>query len=568
MPSLAEIVLEGGRLRSDALRRNAEIVANQQRNSGLLWGSLLSNTGNNIAQTIQHAQEYKAEAPMRAAQLQQQQNQNELTSLQLGQAKVQTSDADKAKQKTAAVNKLMGSILTQGEDGFPMYDPAKATKVFTEAGMADQLPDQLKIIDGINTSTQKWRQAHADAIGSLAVSVANQGYDPDVARNQIKYGAANGMLTADEAKQTLAAIDADPAHVKQIVDTLIGHASPDIQKLVKQPSYEAVSAGGGVLNKNTGVVAPGLPPKPANVEAKNMRVNGKDVPLNFHPDTGKYTDPNTGAEVQGAVPIPSAAAVNLQMAGQTPTTPIDASRPDSATGNKVDKAIGITPNALYQGGLTFALKGTLPAGSRSMAAMPAQKAIQNKAGALAEAAGVDLPQLQQEYAAASASTKSLTSRYQFTSTAAQAANENIAYALELSPTISRTDVPAVNRFTQWLQHETGGGGQLPQLSQFELALYTAAREYAKVTSGSAASISELSQTASQKVDQLINAAQTPDQFKAVTGAMQRDMTNIMGPMYRQLQNTNDVGPSLRKFMEFVGGGQGKPAGKKDSLGIR
>jgi hypothetical protein len=55
MPSLAEIVMEGGRLRSDALRQRAQIVADQQRQNGLIWGSSLANAGQTIAQGIQQA---------------------------------------------------------------------------------------------------------------------------------------------------------------------------------------------------------------------------------------------------------------------------------------------------------------------------------------------------------------------------------------------------------------------------------------------------------------------------------------------------------------------------------
>jgi hypothetical protein len=596
MPSLAEIVMEGGRLRSDALRQRAQIVADQQRQNGLIWGSSLANAGQTIAQGIQ-----QANSP-----------QEKLANINLKEKQKSIADDEKATNIFATMSRQgahpedIANALDQA--GLTGHGSAVRTQLQTNmAAQSKAITDHLAQTEGAlklgehvlaGIHDEPTFQAATKALpGMLGPELSNYvmqqlgpTYDP------AKVDAVRAMaqdpqtrIASDKAAMEKITVGLGQAKTKAEIDkvltegasSLLSNAKDqndwnDKLKLIGQgsPSVAAKFPAQFSPENAKAALQIGMTPneisqrsRAANVEAKPMRVNGKDVPLNFHPDTGKYTDPTTGAEVTGAVPIPSAASVNVQLAGQQPTTPIDASRPDPAAGNKVDHVIGLTPNALYQNALTFALRGALPAGSRSAAAIPAQKAIQNKAAAIATAAGVDLPELKQEYDAASASTRALTQRYQLVSSSAQSAKDNIAYALELSPTIARTDIPAVNRFTQWLQHETGGGGQLPNLSQFELALYTAAREYAKVTTGSAASISELSQSAAQKVDQLINAAQTPEQFKAVTDGMQRDMGNITGPLFKTLQNINDVGPNLKRFLEFVGGGAPKASGK-DPLGIR
>jgi hypothetical protein len=527
MPSLAEILLEGGRLKSDALLRSAQITADAQRNKGLLWGAALSNAGQTIGQGIQHAQDEKAAEPLRAAQLIGQQQQNEMGGLQIQAAKDADWNNRQAIAKKQAIGNIMGSSL--GEGGF--YDLDKLTSVLQQYNMSpEDIKTQVDTASAINDHLHGFQQKQRDALGTVAAGIANSGYDPDVALNHARWAMRQNLITQQQFQEFTVNVARDPAHVKQLTDALLNQSSKEVQALVKQPKLVEHDPTKQLLDENAPggvkVVLPAAPKEMTPYESATLAERTKH-------------DRATEAQARAANPGVQAGS----------GAPIDASRPDPTTANKPDRVTGLTPNGLYQSAMTYALTRSIPAGPRGMAAKPKIDAIQNKASAMAAAAGVDLPLVQQDYAAASSSTKQLTSRYQFTSAAAQTANDNIAYALELSPSVNRSDIPAVNRFTQWLQHETGGGGQLPQLSQFELAIYTAAREYAKVTSNASQSVSELSQGAAKKADELINAAQQPEQFKAVTQGMQRDMNNVTAPLFKTLQNTNDVGPSLKKFLE-------------------
>ena len=82
----------------------------------------------------------------------------------------------------------------------------------------------------------------------------------------------------------------------------------------------------------------------------------------------------------------------------------DASKPDPATANVVDPALGRTPNAVWQNAIDYALTGkTLQSYvgglSSSGTATVIKNAIDNKAAALADAAGVNLATLRQQFKA-------------------------------------------------------------------------------------------------------------------------------------------------------------------------
>ncbi len=109
-------------------------------------------------------------------------------------------------------------------------------------------------------------------------------------------------------------------------------------------------------------------------------------------------------------------------------------------------------------------------------------------------------------------------------TSANIANKNLDLAMAVSPQVSRTD-------SQWINsHMLGfirGATSHPELSDFETKLYTASREYAKVSTGSSASVAELSAAATAQVERLLNSAQDPKTLAAAIQAMRDDMNSIV-----------------------------------------
>lgn len=252
------------------------------------------------------------------------------------------------------------------------------------------------------------------------------------------------------------------------------------------------------------------------------------------------------------------ASLDKSLASNAPpdTTPVVTGPPDPATANIPSKVHGLTPNAVHQNGLVFAMTGRMaPQGMGSSPKVKAARdAINNHASALADAAGVDLPTLQSEYKANSAALGKMVPAYRFTAGAAGTANDNIQLALDQSPKVPRTGSPLVNHYLQWANGHTLTGNA--QLTKFETYIYTAAREYAKVTSGASQSVAGLSDTAAKEAEKLLNAAQTPEAFAAAAGAMQNDMQNVTKNQIKQIGNVSDT---IAKFLS-VATGTPAPAG--------
>jgi uncharacterized protein len=110
-----------------------------------------------------------------------------------------------------------------------------------------------------------------------------------------------------------------------------------------------------------------------------------------------------------------------------------------------------------------------------------------------------------------------------TKTYEQTALKNLDIAEEMAKKYGRTAWPAANRFQNWFSENVDNN---PNYTALENSIYTAAREYAKVTGGGAMSAQALTDSASKEAQKLINAGQSPEQFLAATSIMRRDMHNV------------------------------------------
>jgi hypothetical protein len=365
-----------------------------------------------------------------------------------------------------------------------------------------------------------------------------------VFKNQLRFAAANGLLNEAEAKQMFD-LATSPEAVKQVTSALIANSSKDVQAMLPKPKFGTAAPGSTIYDENTGqptATTPKEPTKPPSVQEYEYYVQQETAagrkPLTF--DEYQTQDANRKHPVTN---------VNVLGGGQQD---FSSQRPDPKIANKKDPTTGLTPNSIYNDGMYYALTGQIPTGSRSTATVPAQMAVRNTGNAMLSDAGVTPGDLRNEYAGAKAATRSLMSRYQFSAAAASAASSNIEVARQLAAEVPRTGAPVVNRYAQAVL-SWAGGRDLPGLTAYETAIYTAVREYAKVTSGAAGSVAGVTDGEVQMANKLLNAAQTPAQFDAVTAVMKRDMDNFIKPMEDQIAKANDVGPSLKRFMEFIGG---------------
>ncbi len=248
MPSLAEIYLARGRAESDAELRKAAIESQRGTQNAAIWGNTLSNIGQTVAQGISEYGRQKQNAPLIAAETENRKQQAKLQGLQISEAETQQAAAKQAAQKKAVTDQWMGASLKKGEDGLPEYDIDALTQNLTSAGLVDMLPSQVAAAEGFNSSLKQRRTADVNALANLAVGVANAGNDPDVFKNSLKLAALHGIVKPEEAKQIIAAIDADPAHIEKLTSQLIA-LSPEAQKLVQKPDLMTVNAGDSVIDK-------------------------------------------------------------------------------------------------------------------------------------------------------------------------------------------------------------------------------------------------------------------------------------------------------------------------------
>lgn len=262
----------------------------------------------------------------------------------------------------------------------------------------------------------------------------------------------------------------------------------------------------------------------------------------------------------GQFPSQPPASIQVQNLVGANEKPVDATRPDplDPASNVPDKISGLTPNSLYQSAVEFALTKSMPPTGFGQAAraQAVRSQIPNKAAALAAAAGTTYPALQAEYRANATALNRLVPQAQATANFANTARDNIDLALAESPNVARTGAKLVNRYAQWAQGElTPATG----LSKLETYIYTAAREYAKVTSGGALSAQGLTDSAQKEAQKLMNAAQAPETLAAVADAMKNDMANVIG---EQNKGIGRVSQTIANFLNVANGGN--PSGTTSS----
>lgn len=185
-------------------------------------------------------------------------------------------------------------------------------------------------------------------------------------------------------------------------------------------------------------------------------------------------------------------------------------------------ATGKVPFSLGRGGIGG------PAGISFMNAVNDEYAARAKAGI----ASGDMASAKANLDALS---KSLTKRQDFfrsVSAAQEAAEKNIDLAIEAGKNVQRPvgstwmNKKILDATRSWTEH--------PDLADFDLKVYTAIREYAKVSTGSSNSVAELSAAAVKQAEALFSVAQSGETFEAAAEAMKQDMNSIVVAQHDQI----------------------------------
>jgi hypothetical protein len=248
--------------------------------------------------------------------------------------------------------------------------------------------------------------------------------------------------------------------------------------------------------------------------------------------------------------VTTSVAIAKQIEDDTDAPVYDAP-PDPATGNKIDKVTGVTPNTLYQAGIRWALTGAMPSMGRTSKGqtLKARQGVLATGSALASKAGVDVGTLQAEYKAYSGALGQLVKMQTTASASVYAAKHNMELAKAQSKKVPRGTSPLVNRYYQWAVGENLKGD--PALKELEIYIYTAAREYAKVASGAHGSVAGLTDTAAKEAEKLLRAAFNPAQLDAAIAAMQGDMLNVVTGWEQEVASSSQT---IADFLTVARGG--------------
>lgn len=529
MPSVADILLEQGRQAAEARRAGGAIWAQTAQSLAGIPGQVVGQ-----ARSIHEAETAEA---LRKAQTQ-----------QVG-AQTQQIQGDVAAQgRTVADQAALDQYLTEGMDL-----PAIEAKL-TAAGRGHQIPAVRKQFADADEAATKLKAAKLtlstsqdDYFGGLAASVRNENYSPGAFSLAVSHAYGNGIIDKATAEKYLTDAQADPTSIKATVDRLIAASqaqqaiSRDLTKPIPVPKDTTIIQPSATPGQAPTVLATGIHEPDSLQSESDWMLNGKPVPIWANPKTGWR-----GTEIGGPdltkqlVKIPPA-AIQVQNIVQNAAqnAAVSAARPDPTTANIPDKVTGLTPNARWQMGAEWALKGDMP--NQGLGSTPRAQAVRslipNQGSAMAAAAGVDIPTLRAQYRANTTALNQLLPRATATANAMNTATDNLDLALTQSAEVARSNAKLVNRYTQWAQGElTAAKG----LTQFETYIYTAAREYAKVTGGGALSAQGLTDSAQREASRLLNTAMAPDAFAAAVGAMKDDMSNVTAEQARGLSKISDT----------------------------
>lgn len=302
----------------------------------------------------------------------------------------------------------------------------------------------------------------------------------------------------------------------------------------------------GMSNVTPGANTPKPDQNPEHrlIQLQSMLDSGKDetgqplTPEKRAAYTQEHNSIVAGHRTWGTAVPPAAIRVEQYTENQTPMNAPTGIRPVGADASAIDKKTGLSSGAMYDAAVTYITTGQFP--PTGMGSTPRAQNVRagvlNTASAIAGNAGKDIPSLRAEYGALSGSLKKRLPTINATVTASKTADDNLDLALKQSAAVSRTGSPLVNRYLQWANGHALTGN--PALTEFETYIYTAAREYAKVTSGGAASAQGLTDSASKEAERLLNAAQTPQAFAAAVTAMRNDMKNVVGQQRNELARTS------------------------------
>ncbi len=324
--NIAATILEQGRIRAQGLAAHGDIYGHLAQSLGQIPGQVLQ-------QTHQFQRQQQEE--------QTQQQEATLRSQQIAQGQYQQDAQKRAQEMQARVSAVMQSGLLAPDK----RDQLEA--LFVKQGVPfETYSGVLKALNDADASREKVKQARLDHLADWAHTILADKTTPDA----VAAGLAYAQQYPDDS--------VSQAELKPLTDALNRGEDPTpiLQRMrgrgTRFNETMTVADGGQVRNKGTGALIAENPKEPnavaaqaaiqaayavpeaqrtpaqqatirgyegelgaktaaapKSLQAESVLLDGKPARVNFHPDTGKYTD-TSGADVSTRVkPLPPASVV-------------------------------------------------------------------------------------------------------------------------------------------------------------------------------------------------------------------------------------------------------------------
>lgn len=236
--------------------------------------------------------------------------------------------------------------------------------------------------------------------------------------------------------------------------------------------------------------------------------------------------------------------------GQLIGATVDPYPPDQSIANTVNPSLGVTPNAVYNDAILYALTGKTPSLGLGSATQTKNTrfAIQNKAGAMVDAAGTDLATLQADYKANATSLNKIVPTYNQLVINENNAIKNFSLLASLADKVDQntfqTSVPLINEWLRSGQVKLTGNADV---NNFMSTLVTTMTEYAKVVTGQTTG-QAVTDSARQEMSSLLNTGLNANTIRSFAGVAQQDMDNRKTSFEEQISG---ISGNIANFLKAI-----------------
>lgn len=220
----------------DLTRSNADAVSHaaaMRGNAAVTRANAIGGAASSFMGTLGDIYKYKAEKPMRDAQLAHQRALVEEEQALASQRRDATADKQRAQTDETAAGGVYQSAFRKDKDGQSYIDRGWLAQTLANAKIGpEEQQRRLKMADDLNEHVKKVHEAKTDALANFSYSVLTDS-DPKAWDFHREFGLRSGLVTEDDVKPYDELASSDPAMLKTAL-TQVVQSSPKYAALLKK----------------------------------------------------------------------------------------------------------------------------------------------------------------------------------------------------------------------------------------------------------------------------------------------------------------------------------------------